>query len=347
MPYDYVNQNWSLTPLLEKLVAEKKAGLKLQERKHQDWTDNYELYRNKVKTNRLTQRQAVNIPLMKETIKTQLSVIDDPPIVDWKELSGDEEKELIFQEVWNQMVKDNNMDLVDVLDKKNVLLYGFSVRKLNISKEGISISVLDPYDTFIDPLTNPWNIETARFITHQNIFKSVRDILADPKYSKEGKEDLKIWAESPQGMLQSQKTREQWENKMERLRSMGVEHGDFSLYAGGDMLVNLTEHFTHIWNTGEKKFERKVFVYADDKIELADKTLKEAVGVDFWPIVYWAEDPEVNEVYSDSIADLVRTPNKVLNVWFSQMLENRTLKNFQMHWFPPMEGYQPQTYTPG
>lgn len=347
MPYDYVNQNWSLTPLLEKLVAEKKAGLKLQERKHQDWTDNYELYRNKVKTNRLTQRQAVNIPLMKETIKTQLSVIDDPPIVDWKELSGDEEKELIFQEVWNQMVKDNNMDLVDVLDKKNVLLYGFSVRKLNISKEGISISVLDPYDTFIDPLTNPWNIETARFITHQNIFKSVRDILADPKYSKEGKEDLKIWAESPQGMLQSQKTREQWENKMERLRSMGVEHGDFSLYAGGDMLVNLTEHFTHIWNTGEKKFERKVFVYADDKIELADKTLKEAVGVDFWPIVYWAEDPEVNEVYPDSIADLVRTPNKVLNVWFSQMLENRTLKNFQMHWFLPMEGYQPQTYTPG
>src|SRR3990167_4791530 len=120
MPYDYVNQNWSLTPLLEKLVAEKKAGLKLQERKHQDWTDNYELYRNKVKTNRLTQRQAVNIPLMKETIKTQLSVIDDPPIVDWKELSGDEEKELIFQEAWNQMVKDNNMDLVDVLDKKNV-----------------------------------------------------------------------------------------------------------------------------------------------------------------------------------------------------------------------------------
>jgi hypothetical protein len=29
------------------------------------------------------------------------------------------------------------------------------------------------------------------------------------------------------------------------------------------------------------------------------------------------------------------------------MIENRTLKNFQMHWFLPMQGYTPTTYTPG
>jgi len=45
------------------------------------------------------------------------------------------------------------------------------------------------------------------------------------------------------------------------------------------------------------------------------------------------EDVETQDFWSDGPADLVRTPNKVLNVWFSQMIENRTLKNFQMQWY--------------
>ena len=335
------------TPLMEKLFAEKNAGRKLQEHKHEDWNDNYELYRNKVKINRLTQRQAVNIPLMKETIKTLLSRIDDAPNVEWKELSGDEQKELIYQEVWNQQFKDNNVELIDVLDKKNVLLNAFSVKKLNIAKEGIEISVLDAYDTYFDPLMNPWDIESARFITHQNIFRSVREILADDRYDKAGKDELKLWAESSPGITQGSLNKEDWEKKMERIRAMGVDHGEFPLYAGGDRIVNLTEHFTKEWDKKKNKFVKRVIVYADDQVELMNQTLDEAIGVDFWPFVYWSEDPEINDVYPDSVGDLVRTPNKVLNVWFSQLIENRTLKNFQMHWFLPTQGYTPQTYTPG
>ena len=332
---------------MEKLLKEKEAGRKLQEHKHIDWDDNYELYRNKVKTNRLTQRQAVNIPLMKETIKTLLSRVDDPPNVEWRELAGDEVKELIYQEVWNQQAKDNNLEIIDVLDKKNVLLYGFSVKKLNIAKEGVEISVLDAFDTFFDPLMSPWDIDSARFITHQNIFRSVRDILADERYSTEGKNNLKLWSETPAGIIQGAKAKEDWEKKMERVRAMGVAHSEFALYAGGDRLVNLTEHFTKVWDKTKKKFEKRVIVYADNTIELYNESLEDCIGVDFWPFVIWSEDPENNDIYPDSVADLVRTPNKVLNVWFSQLIENRTLKNFQMHWFLPSQGYTPQTYTPG
>ena len=332
---------------MEKLYAEKETGRKLQEHKHIDWNDNYELYRNKVKTNRLTQRQAVNIPLMKETIKTLLARIDDAPNVEWKELSGDEQKELIYQEVWNQQFKDNNMELIDILDKKNVLLNGFSIKKLNIGDSGIDISVLDAYDIFIDPLTNPWDLESARFITHQNIFRSIREILADDRYTGEGKEQLKMWADSAPGLSQNQKNKEDWEKKMERIKAMGVGHSEFALYAGGDRLVNLTEHFYSQWDVHKNKFIRRVCVYADDHIELYNETLDNCIGVDFWPFVYWSEDPELGDVYPDSVADLVRTPNKVLNVWFSQLIENRTLKNFQMHWFMPTQGYTPTTYTPG
>lgn len=342
--YNETTGTWSLSDEMEKLQTEKKAAIELRQRKHLDWDENYELYRNKVKTNRLTQRQAVNIPLMKETIKTLLSKIDDPPNVDWKELSGDETKELIYQEVWNDQFRMNKLELVDILDKKNVLLYGMSIKKLNINDNGVSISVLDIYDVYLDPLMNPWDLESARFVVQTNIMRSVREILADEKYIPAGKDDLKIWVDSPAGITASQKNKEEWEKKQKRLLAMGVDNKDFPFFAGGDRIVNLTEHHTKVWNG--KAFERRVVVYADDKIELYNETLMDCLGVDFLPFVIWSEDPETNDVYPDSVADLIRTPNKVLNVWFSQMIENRTLKNFQMHWYAPGQNYTPQTYTP-
>ena len=345
MSYNETTNTWALSDELARLQTEKKSAFELQKRKHEDWTDNYDLYRNRVKTNRLTQRQAVNIPLMKETIKTLTSRIDEPPEVDWKELSGDEQKELLLQEIWNYNTKENNLELIDIVDKKNVLLYGYSVKKLNICDYGVEGSVLDPYDILLDPLTNPWDLESSRFIIHQNIFRSIRELLADPKYSDKGKEDLKIWADSTPGITQSSYNKEEWERKMKRLQDMGVDSKDFPHFAGGDRIINLTEHYSSVWDG--KKFVKRVVVYADDKIELYNETLEKTIGVDFWPFVYWSEDPETIDIYPDSVADLVRTPNKVLNVWFSQLIENRTLKNFQMHWFSPNGNYTPQTYTPG
>ncbi len=53
--------------LLEKLRINKDSAFKHRRRRHPDWTDNYTLYRDKVILNRLTQRQSVNIPLIKQS----------------------------------------------------------------------------------------------------------------------------------------------------------------------------------------------------------------------------------------------------------------------------------------
>jgi hypothetical protein len=331
-----------------KLLNEKKAAQEFQARKHADWNENYELYRNKVKTNRLTQRQTVNIPLMKETIKTLLSKVDDAPNVDWKEKSGDELKELIYQEIWNDAFKDENLELKDILDKKNVFLYGNSTKKLNLTKKGVCTDIMDVFDVVYDPMTNPLDIETARFIIHQNIWKPLREILVDDRYSEKGKEELKQWLATEKGLIQSAKNKEAWEKSMERMRAMGVDNNKFAIYAGGDVMVNLSEHYCNLWNKDKNKFERHVIVYADDIVELCDDLLIDCIGVDFYPFENWSEDPETNDIYPDGVADLVRVPNKVVNVWFSQQVENRTLQNFQMHWFDStVQGYQPQTYEPG
>lgn len=334
--------------LMLKLRREKKVAMDHQERKHDDWNDNYELYRNKVRTNRLTQRQAVNIPLMKETIKTILSKIDDPPTVEWRERSGDEMKEIVFQEKWNKMHKDNKLDWIDVLDKKNVLLYGLSTKMLNLGDDGIKVDVLDNFDIIYDPMMNPLDIETARFIIRGNIFRTIKEILADKRYTEDGKNKLKAWAETDEGMVQSQKNRELWERRNERLKAMGVQQSDYNSFSAGDFIVALSEHYTRIWNAETESWERHVVTYADDSVELLDEKLIDLIGVDEYPFVVWFEDPETNDIYPDGIADLVRTPNKVINVWFSQQVENRTLQNFQMHWYDAtIQGYEPQTYEPG
>lgn len=349
MSYDTLvaSQN-VLSPLMEKLLRERKIARDFQERRHSAWDEIYELNRCKTKTNRLTQRQSVVVPLMKETIKTLLSKIDDPPNIEWKEKSGDTQKEIFLQEIWQDSYKRNNLEGIDIQDKKTVLMYGRGFKKLNWKDGQVTFQALDIYDVVIDPKTDPLDIETARFIIHQNIFKPLREILADERYSKEGREKLKIWKDSPSGMVQSGSNKEEWEKKMERLKSMGVDSSDFPYFAGGDVIVHLVEHYTHIWNAKEKKFEKRVIVYADDTIELADDKLEDLLGVNFYPFVSWAEDIETSDVWSDGPADLVRIPNKLVNIWFSQLVENRTLRNFQMHWYDAtIQGYQPQTYEPG
>lgn len=333
---------------LTKLLNEKKSAREFQVRKHMDWNENYELYRNKIKTNRLTQRQAVNIPLMKETIKTLLSKVDDAPEVKWAELSGDELREIVYQQIWDDTFHAQHLELKDILDKKNVFLYGLSTKKLNLMEAGVSVDVMDVFDIVYDPLTKPLDVETARFIVHQNIFKALRDVLVDDRYSKEGKDALKQWLATDKGIIQSGKNKVEWERSIERLRSMGVQNEKFAMFAGGDVIVNITEHFTNLWNSSTQEFDRHVVTYADDVIELQDDLLVDCIGVHEWPFDVWAEDPETNDIYPDGVADLVRTPNKILNIWFSQQVENRTIQNFQMHWYDAtQQGYTPQTYEPG
>jgi len=273
-------------------------------------------------------------------------------MVDWKELSGDKDKELIFQEIWNDDYDRLNLEGIDIQDKKTVLLYGRSFKKLNWVNGQIDVKAMDIYDILVDPLTNPLDIESARYIIHQNIFRCLKDILEDDRYATEGKNKLKNYLSTEKGLIQTAKNKEEFDKKMKRVQSMGLS-GDRTgtiegVIAGGDVVINLTEHYTREWDKTAKEYVKKVVVYADDTIELMNETLIELMGVDFYPFITWAEDIETSDFWTDSPADLVRTPNKVLNIWFSQLVENRTLRNFQMHWYDAtVQGYVPQTYEPG
>src|SRR3972149_26933 len=85
------------------LVAVRKSkedGFNFRERRHEDWTDNYTLYRDKVLINQLTQRQSVNVPLMKYSIQTNLKDVYDPPMLYFSNRDNDTQKEVFYNEYW-------------------------------------------------------------------------------------------------------------------------------------------------------------------------------------------------------------------------------------------------------
>lgn len=330
-----VNTKSELEPLMQKLISEKEAAFNFQKRRHDEWDENYTLYRNKVIINRLTQRQSVNIPIMKETVKTLLARLDDPPDVVFQELNNNKEKEIILNELWNHYYDILNFEGLDVQDKKNVLLYGRTFKKLNFLNGDFDCDVLDVKDVLIDPKVNPLNIDTARYLIHQNIFRTLREILADEKYNEEGKKELRNFLLTKEGIVLDDQNREFLEEKIERLKTMGA--GDYAdleeILGSGDVIVALSEHYSYLWDEKEKQFKLYVMVYADDNILLFKKPLKEVLGIDFYPFVSWADDLETLDFWSDGVADIVRIPNKILNAWFSQLVENRTLRNWGMQFF--------------
>lgn len=336
------------TTIIAQHRADKKASRDFKERRFAQWNENYALYRDKVITNRLTQRQPINVPIVRETIQTWISKIDEAPLLKFETRGqGDSDKtgEIILNELYNYYFDLLCLDILDNMDKKIVGLQGRSFKKLGFAQGKFFCDIIDPYDIEIDPRCNVLDINSADFIIHTHIFKPLRHILSNGKYLSEGKNELKEFLETKQGILKSKEDFESWEAKKQRLESLGVQNYDD--YIAGDVIVELNESYKMVWNEDEKRFVRHLRVIAMDSVVLLDKPLKEAVGITRVPIITWASDPDLNDIWSDGIADSVRTFNKITNMYISQDLENRTYRNFGMYFFNTLNGtFQPRAFDP-
>lgn len=319
---------------------------KYQERRHPDWRENYSLYRDKVITNRLTQRQSVNVPLMKETIKTLLSKTDEIPDLYFEDKGNDKQKEIFVNEYWKWWFEEDNFEIKDVVDKKQVGLYGRSTMKLNLFDGRPTAEILEPYDWLCDRYADPADIDnTAMYQAHINIFRTISQIEANPMYNKEAVNRLKVQYATTMGLAKSEENVRQMQARNERMQDMGL--WDIDNPEVGETYVQLAEHHVKLWDDKRKKLLIWVRVTADDEV-LFMKPLEDLFGVNFFLFESWADDVEKTDIFSDGIADIVRTPNKVLNSWFSQMVENRTLRNFGMTFYDATasEKWIPQTYEP-
>lgn len=334
--------------LVEQHKREKEESIKFKERRFNQWNENYYLYRDKIITNRLTQRQAVNIPIIRESIQTWISKIDEAPTLKFETRgkgNEDKDKEIVLNQMWDYYQDKLKLDILDNMEKKIVGLQGRGFKKWGWAKNEIFCDLIDPYDIDIDPRCNPIDLETADWVIHKNIFRPLRSILANPNYEQSAKNELKSYLDTKQGLLMAANTREEYEARKQRLTTLGVSN--FDEYRASDVMVEINESYKKVWDEESKRFVRHLFVIACDSVLLVNKPLKTAIGISRLPIVSWASDPDLNDLWSDGIGDNVRTFNKITNMYFSQDLENRSYRNFGMYWFDTLNGnFTPRSFEP-
>ncbi len=343
---------------LQMLINNKETGFTYREHRHEPWRENYELYRDKVTVNRLTQRQSVNLPLMKTTLRTLLKDIDDMPVMEFQNLNNDKQAEVFQNEYWKHTLKINNAEVQDIVDKKQDFFFGRTFDSWQIVDGKIVFNVEDPEDILVDRFMNPYDLDSSRFLIHTHIFKPLSTLEKNEDYDQKEVARLKEFFKSRMGIIKTADNKNSLEQKNKKLADLGV--GDIEDPALGETYVELTMH--RVFRAGEKYEGREVpeqifhYVEAEDQVILMKKPQEAVIGSTadhFWRNHYnyctWGDDIDKQDFWTDGIADIVRTPNKVLNSWFSQLVENRTLRNFGMHYYDSSlkaEGFMPGTYNP-
>lgn len=337
---------------LQQLILNKESGYNYRKRRQEDWLTNYTLYRDRIKINRLTQRQSLNVPLMKQTIRTLLKDVDDMPVLYFENLDNEKQKEVFFNQYWEETMRLNKMDLKDIVDKRQVFLFGRSFDSMQVVDGRIVMSIEDPQDMLIDRYVDPTDIDTAHFLIHTHIYKPLAVLEKNPIYDKEALADLRKWYMSTQGLIKVAENSTMSTEKNRKMEDMGVE--DVADPILGEAIIELNLHFVYDTKKGADYEELFLKVEAENEVILLNKPLEEVIGETqdhYWrthfPYNTWADDVERQDFWSDGVADIVRPSNIILNSWISQLAENRTLRNFGMHYYNSnLEGFNPQTFNP-
>ena len=349
-----VEENLELTMLLNN----KSTGFNYRERREEDWRENYELYRDKVTVNRLTQRQSVNLPLMKTTLRTLLKDVDDMPVIQFENLDNDKQAELLQNEHWKDTLEKNNATIQDIVDKKQDFFFGRTFDSWQVEDGRIVFDIEDPEDILVDRFMNPYDIDSSRFLIHTHIFRPLSSLKRNPDYDQKEVAKLELFFESQLGIIKAKDNENSLQQKNKKLADMGVSDTEDPVL--GETYVELTMYY--VFREGEKVNGKEVpeqifvFVEAEDQTILMKKPQEEIIGTtkdNFWRSHFrynsWGDDIDKQDFWTDWIADIVRVPNKVLNSWFSQLVENRTLRNFGMHYYDSSlkaDGFIPSTFNP-
>jgi len=347
-----------IDPELEMLKLNQSDGYNYRERRHDDWNETYALYRDKVQINRLTQRQSVHVPLMKYQIRTLMKDIDDMPVLHYKNLDNNKDAEIFKNEYWKKVVEDNNLELQDIIDKKQVLMFGRSYMQMQIINGKVVFTVTDPMDILVSRYVDPFNLHSSRYLIHNHIFVPLATIERNRDYYIDAIEELKLYHATEKGLLKAKENEQMLIEKNQKLSDLGVSDVDSPVL--GETYVELSLHFVYREDepNGNGGFHPKqifLYVVADGMKILMKKPLESIMGVtkdhywrDHYPYTTWADDLERQDWYSDGTGDIIRTANKIADVWYSQMVENRTLRSLGMQYYNGAESddFQPQTYQP-
>ena len=351
---------------LQSLLNIKEEGYNYRQRREEDWRENYELYRDKVTINRLTQRQSVNLPLMKTTLRTLLKDVSDMPVIEFENLDNDKQAEVFQNEYWKWTLEQNNAEIQDIVDKKQDFFFGRTFDSWQVEDGKIVFDVEDTEDMLVPHFMNPYDIDSARSLVHLHIFKPLSSLKKNPDYDQAEIIKLEVFFESQLGIIKAKDNENSLQQKNKKLADMGVSDIDDPVL--GETYVELTMYFVvkdkdEKWKDNRDGKEQKldeeqimVFVEAENQTILMKKPQEKIIGTTsdhYWRNHFryntWGDDIDKQDFWTDGIADIVRVPNKILNINLSAEVERRILANYGMHYYDSSlkaDGFIPGTYEP-
>lgn len=343
------------SPEVQRFQKDKEEGFEYKKPRQDQWTENYTLYRDTVIYNRFTQRQSVNIPLMKMSLRTLLAQYDDMPVVSMENLDNDKEKEVFQNEYWKKTGEDNKFEILDIVDKKQEQFFGRTFDQMQVMDGTIKVSIISPEDIIISRLADPTNIHSSRYLIHTHIFVPLSVLAQNQDYDKAALNSLKDFFSTDEGLVKAAENEQSWQKKQQKLIDLGITDALSPIM--GETMVELSLYFR--WDVSRDGEGQEIYlsVIGQDSYEIMKKKalelhIGEPTEDNFWqkhyPYNSWAGDIDMQHFWTDGAADIVRGSNKVLNTFYSQKVENRTLRNYGMHYYngavDGTDSWAPQTF---
>ena len=303
-----------------------------------DWHANEDmLYGRKPIT--LSKRSNIDLRLMKGFEDTLLSKIKEPLTIKFGPTEDADtrkaRKVTALFELETSPAK-QNWRYKDLLGKKLALPSGRCISKVYATAKPYKHhrDPIDHYDFLIDPLAGGYDIELARYLGQDNIFKSRYDLQNNKSYDKARvKELIESTSESDTDV-----TDNQYKEKQNRLAVIGLNGSDYN--AQKDGLFKLLEWYTTI--NGKRWY---ILCSLDKKIIIKRKPWEEMTkadeesGLPLWPFSSWAYYPDLFNFWSQSPMDSVREIFQTRNIVINQAIDNNEAKN------KPMKSFDPKVYT--
>ena len=302
-----------------------------------DWHANEDmLYGKKPVT--LSKRSNIDLRLMKGLEDTLLAKIKNPPIVKYERVEeADVIKARKVTALWELESSPTHQDwsYKDLLEKKLSLPSGRAIKKIFSQGEPYKHvrETVDHYDFLIDPLAGGYDIEKARYLGQDNIFKSKYDLEDNETYNQTRvKELLESTNQNESDVIDNEHS-----EKQNRFAVLGLNPNDYNAQADG--LYKLIEWYTTI--NGVRYY---FLVSLSKKVIIKKRLLEDMVGIfeedgkPLWPFSSWAYYPDMFNFWSPSPMDIVRENFQTRNIVINQAIDNNEAKN------KPMKSYDPDTY---
>jgi hypothetical protein len=163
----------------------------------------------------------------------------EPQDIYFENLDNDGQKELLMNEWWKHVSERVRLVVLNEIDRKQEFLYGRSFWKLNILSGRLNLEIIDPQDILVDRYVNPWDLESARRITHTGIYVTLSDIERNPMFTPAAVTSLKVFFGTQQGLVVAGQNAQMAADKAKRLEDIGVQ--DVMSPILGETYVELNE----------------------------------------------------------------------------------------------------------